>query len=323
MVKVQRLSGNRVVARRHETGDTIMEILENIRNTAISYYKGNGLPIPKSVVEYTRNYPPGLSRQVLSSKYNTKCSVFVKLLDPAYVKPLSASERAVLECSRLNATILTDLNQLSTKNDKLVVRFNECGHTHETTVTSLSGTKLGCRLCKSGNLNWKFREEELKSILRDSFNAELLSEIPDNQTGYVEIKHLDCGSVYTTQLLGIVSPNSKLRGTCPNCRSTDRRVVVDGETFGSHFEADCYKILKKYVDDVEMHIPYSKYFSTTRRWVCDFKIGNYWIEVSNFKQDFKNYFSNIEDKQALVESNGHFFFFVRTLKELEELATLL
>lgn len=73
----------------------------------------------------------------------------------------------------------------------------------------------------------------------------------------------------------------------------------------------------------EVHVLYSDYFPTLRRWVCDFKIEDYWIEVSNFKQDFKNYFSNIEEKRDVVESNGGTFFFVTSLKELQELVSLM
>jgi predicted HD phosphohydrolase len=98
-------------------------------------------------------------------------------------------------------------------------------------------------------------------------------------------------------------------------------VTLDGHTFGSQFEADCFKVLKKF--NPELHVLYSKYLPTTRRWVCDFKIGDYWIEVSNFKQNYKNYFSNIEEKSAVVEANGGMFFFVQSLKELEEIASLM
>ena len=73
----------------------------------------------------------------------------------------------------------------------------------------------------------------------------------------------------------------------------------------------------------ELHVPYSKYLHTTRKWVCDFKVGDYWIEVSNFKHDFKDYFSNLEEKRNIVDSNGYVFLFVNSLKELEELVSLM
>lgn len=298
-----------------------METIDSLVETTILFYLDNDLDIPTSVVEYIKRFPPGLSRQVLKSKYNISCSDFVKLLNPNYIKPLSAKDRLIEESKRLNFTILSDTSLLSNNRDSVTIKYNECGHTHTTTISSIYGTKLGCRLCKSGNLAWKDRKEELVSIVNDTFDAELVSDIPDNQTGYVTLKHRICGSEYTTQLLGIVSPNSKLRGTCPNCRPTDRRVVLDTITFGSQFEADCFSILRKL--NPELHVPYSKYFNTTRRWNCDFKIGNYWIEVSNFKTDYKNYFSNIADKQELVESNGQYFFFITSTKELEEIVSLM
>jgi hypothetical protein len=121
--------------------------------------------------------------------------------------------------------------------------------------------------------------------------------------------------------VGVVSPNSTLRATCPNCRPTDRRVVLEGITFGSDFESKCYLILKPKAP--EIHIPYRKYLDTNRKWVCDFKVQDYWIEVSNFKQDYKGYFANIEEKRNVVESSGYTFLFVTSLKELEELVLLM
>lgn len=185
----------------------------------------------------------------------------------------------------------------------------------------MQGTKLGCPKCKSGNLPWHNRKVELVDICKDRLNAEIVSGIPNKQTGYVKLKHV-CGTEYETQLVGIVSPNSRLRATCPNCRTTDRRVIYDNITFGSAFEMECFIKLKHL--NPEIHVKYSDYLETNRRWVCDFKAGNYWIEVSNFKIDYKNYFSNIEEKRSLVESyKDNVFFFVTSLKELEELISLM
>jgi hypothetical protein len=159
-------------------------------------------------------------------------------------------------------------------------------------------------------------------VLLDQFNSTLISSISPNQTGYITVKHIECSTEYTSQLVGFVSPTTKLRATCPNCRSSDRRVTnEEGITFGSQFELECYVILKPL--NPELHVKYAEHFNTDRRWVCDFKIRDIWIEVSNFKQDFKNYFSNIEDKQTLVESNGDNFFFIRSIKELEEFVSIM
>lgn len=295
--------------------------LEKAVETAIIYYIENNTEVPKNVVEYTKDFPKGLSRQMLSSKYGIKCSDFVKLLNPAYCKPLSASERVLVEVKRLGYKLITDPLSLGNNRDKVQVQCNDCGYIHTTTVTSLSGTILGCPKCKSGNLPWYKRDKELDSILLDTFNCIRCSDIPSNEMGYLTVIHIPCESEYTSQLLGFINPNTKNRGTCPNCRDTDRRVSIDGVTFGSQFEYDCYKLIKSL--NPEVHIKYTDYMVTDKRWVCDFKIRDCWIEVSNFKQDFKNYFQNIKDKEYLVESNGFHFFFVTSLKEMEELALLL
>lgn len=297
-----------------------MNDINNLTKVVKEYYQTNNLNIPTKVSEYIANYPVGLSRQVLKSRYNLTTSELITLLNPGYEKPKSAPERAQIEANRLDYNIKTDLSLLTNNRDKVTLECRSCGHIHTTTITSLQGSKLGCPLCKSGNLPWNLRKEELVSIVNDRLNADLVSEIPANQTGYITLRH-NCGTEYTTQLVGIVSPTTELRGTCPNCRPSDRRITEDGLTFGSRFEYDCYKVLAKL--NPELHVPYSKYMVTNRRWVCDFKIGNYWIEVSNFKQDFKNYFANIEDKRDLVESNGFIFLFVTTIKELEELVSLM
>lgn len=298
-----------------------MNDINNAIATAIAFYKENNLPIPTNVVTYIQSYPPGLSRQVLATKYSTKCSDFVKLLNPGYSAPLCAKDRVLVEANRLGYIVLSDTSVLKTNRDSVLLECTTCGRTHTTTISSMSGSILGCPSCKSGNLPWYKRPKELQLICYDRLDAEIVSEIPTNQTGYITLKHAVCGTTYTTQLLGVVSPNSDLRATCPQCRPTDRRVVLDGHTFGSKFEADCYTRLKHL--NPELHVKYSDFFNTDRRWVCDFKIGNYWIEVSNFKTDYKGYFSNIEDKRQLVERFGQVFFFVSSIKELDELISLM
>jgi Zn finger protein HypA/HybF involved in hydrogenase expression len=291
--------------------------LQEAVDTALKFYIENNKLIPNSVVEYIKEFPKGMSRQAIQAKYGIKCSEFVKLLNPSYEKPMEASKRALVEATRLRYKLISDPNTLKTNRDKVSLECLDCGYIHTTTITSLSGSSLGCPLCKSGNLPWYSRKEELEDLLLENFNCELISPIPENETGYIKVKHLECGTEYTSQLVGMVHPNTINRGYCPNCRSTDRRVTLEGITFGSLFESECYKLLK--VKNPELHIKYSEYFNTSKKWVCDFKIGNLWIEVSNFKTDYKNYFQNILDKEQLVESNGEYFFFIRSLKEMEDL----
>lgn len=288
--------------------------------TAKKYYQENNLTIPNNVVEYIANFPKGLSRQMLSSKYGIKCSEFIKLLNPTYEKPLKASRRVLVEAERLGYKILSDISTLTNNRDKVDLECTSCGYNHTTTITSMSGSLLGCPKCKSGNLAWSKRAQELDDLLLDTYNSVRISDIPANEMGYLTVKHLECNTEYTSQLLGFVNPNTKNRGTCPNCRDSDKRVTINGITFGSQFEADCYNFIKHL--NPELHVKYSNYFNTKRKWVCDFKIDNYWIEVSNFKTNYKNYFQNIQDKENLIESNGSYFFFITSLKEMENFASI-
>ena len=297
-----------------------MNDINSVLSSIKEYYTTNNYQIPNKVSDYIENYPKGFSRQVLKSKYNTTTAEIVSLLNLEYTKPLSATERALVEAERLGYMVLSDTTTLRTNRDKVLLKCKNCSYEHSTTITSLHGSKLGCPKCKSGNLPWSSRKEELVQLISDRLDSELISDIPSNQTGYITMRHI-CGTKYTQQLVGVVSPSCTLRATCPNCRPTDRRVVLEGITFGSEFESKCYLILKH--KNPELHVPYSKYLPTTRKWVCDFKVGNYWIEVSNFKQDYKGYFANIEDKRDVVENNEYIFLFVTTLKELEELVSLM
>lgn len=294
----------------------INSVLDEIKK----YYTSNNLNIPTNAVEYIANYPKGFSRQVLKTKYGLTTSQVVMMLNPTYRPPMVAKDRASVEATRLGYTLLTNQTLISNNRDIVLVKCNNCGYEHSTSITSMSGTKLGCPKCKSGNLPWNKRREELEQIAKDRLDSEVISGIPSNQTGYITLRHI-CGTEYTTQLVGIVSPTTTLRGTCPNCRPSDRRITIDGITFGSEFEYKCYLLLQPL--SPELHVPYSKYLDTKRKWVCDFKVGVYWIEVSNFKQDFKNYFHNIEEKRDIVDSSGYVFLFVTSLKELEELISLM
>lgn len=292
-------------------------VVTEIRN----YYLDNNKSLPKNVVEYIADYPKGWSRQVLKSKLGMQCSELIKLLDPKYEKPKSAVERATIEAARLRYEILSDISLLKTNRDSVTLKCLDCSNIHETTVTSLHGSSLGCPLCKSGNLPWHKRKQELESLVLDRLDAALASSIPMSNTGSIILKHNICGTEYSTALTGITHPQSKLRATCPNCRPSDRRVVYNGVTFGSQFELDCFLIIED--KHPKLHVKYSDYFNTHRRWVCDFKIGSVWIEVSNFKTDYKGYFSNIEDKRALVESSNEVFLFVQSVEELQDIISLI
>lgn len=285
------------------------------------YYVNNNKPIPVNVVAYLEDYPPGLSRQTLKSKYGLQCSELIKLLNSSYKKPKSAPERVVIEAERLGYIILSDIHSLKCNRDIVELECRSCGNKHKTSITSMQGSKLGCPLCKSGNLPWAKRKVELAQLVLDRLDALIVSDIPTSNSGIITLKHTACNTEYTTVLTGITHPQCKLRATCPNCRPSDRRVTYNGITFGSQFELDCYKVIEHKAP--LLHVKYSDYFITDRKWVCDFKIGSIWLEVSNFKTDYKGYFSNIEDKRILVESNGQIFLFVQSVKDLKNIIELI
>ena len=295
-------------------------MLEELQRILLDYYTSNNLKVPNNVSEYMSNHPVGYSRQAVHKKYGLKTSDIVSLINVDYKKS-DSKEALELALNRLNYSLVGPLPITYRSKDRIDITCNKCGYINNTTLDSLRGSTKGCVKCTSGNLPWNKRELELKTLLLDEFNAELVSNIPSNQTGYVDIRHLNCGTIYKSQLVGIVNPTTKLRGTCPSCRDTDRRVIHKNITFGSQFEADCFDVLEFLAPEV--HVPYSKYINTTRRWVCDFKIRDTWIEVSSFKTDYKGYFSNLEDKESVVESAGFNFFFFDSVKELKEFAELL
>lgn len=299
-----------------------LDNLDSAVQLALKYYETQGIPIPNSAVEYLNSYPPGLSRQVLKSRFNVSTSDFVSKINPKYSKA-SAEDSLRENLTRLRFTMDSIPANYKSK-DSIKVKCLDCGYLHTTTLDSLRGSKLGCPKCKAGNLSWSKRGEELRTLLKSNFDVELISDIPSTQEGVISVRHT-CGTVYSSTLVGFVSPSTLNRATCPNCRTTDRRVTHNGITFGSQFEYECYKLMAPFSPEIQ--VPYSKHHSTSRLWVCDFVLRindiRYWIEVSNFKQDYKNYFSNIEDKRNFIEEHGDVFLFVTSIKEMKEVIELL
>jgi hypothetical protein len=290
--------------------------LEQLKEKVSEYFINKG-GFPKSVTEYMEDFPRGCSRQVIKSKTGLTCGQFLEIINKDYARPKQAISLLHEEVSRLNLKLISTVDKSTYKrSEKIIVECKKCYSRNTTTLESLRGSTIGCRTCAK-NLPWNKRKEELKFLVKSKLDGSIIGEIPDNQLGYITIKCNACSTEYCTQLVGVVSPNSTNRGTCPNCRDTDKRVVYNNITFGSEFEFNCYQILKDF--SPEMQVYYKDYLETERKYTCDFKIGNLFIEVSNFKIDYKNYFSNIEDKRALVGTNPKFkFFFLRSLKEVQE-----
>lgn len=273
------------------------------------YYKGN---LPKTVSEYTTSYPKGLSRQVLKSRYNITAGQFLKMIGSEYKEPNKAHDLIKSQMKLKNLSTLEDLN---TKTTKCKVKFtcNTCTNTFSTTYESLKLSKYGCPEC-AGNKQLYLRPKFVEECA-DKVNA-LVIHIPSNNHQKICLQCKSCLEKYSVTLSKLTNPQTDLEGTCPNCRDSDKRVVYKGITFGSQFERECFKLLEHLKPGLQVR--YNTHFNTNRKWVCDFVIDNYWVEVSNFKVDYKDYFKNIEDKKDLVESNGKKFVLLTSLKEVSD-----
>lgn len=271
------------------------------------YYKGN---IPTTVSQYMKDYPKGLSRQVLKSRYNLTAGEFLKLLGSEY-KATNKAKDLIQE--QMNLKGLMVLESLDNKTTKCRVKYKckKCGNEFTTSYDSLRLSKYGCSQCANNKplyLRHDFVSECAKKV-----GSKVIS-IPTNNKGRVVLECNSCNEEYSIALSKLTNPQTSKEGTCPNCRDTDRRVTYKGIVFGSGFERDCYKILEHL--NPEIHVRYKDHFDTTRLWVCDFVLGDYWIEVSNFKTDYKNYFDNIKQKEQLVKSSGKSFIFLTSLAEV-------
>ncbi|ASV43446.1 hypothetical protein [Vibrio phage JSF12] len=273
--------------------------------------------LPKTVSEYTKTYPKGLSRQVLKSRFGLTAGEFLTLLGAEYSQPNRAEDLLKQELELKNLTALESLADKTTKS-RVSIRCNTCSNEFSTCYDSLRLSKYGCPQC-AGNKPLYLRRDFVQGCA-DRVNAEVLY-VPTNNSQKVLLRCCDCKGEYSITLSKLTNPQTDLEGTCPDCRSTDRRVLYKGITFGSGFELDCYKILEHF--SPALHVKYKDHFTTNRRWVCDFVIGDYWVEVSNFKSNYKGYFENIDLKRSLVESNGKTFVFLTSLEEVRNFVNMI
>jgi DNA-directed RNA polymerase subunit RPC12/RpoP len=135
----------------------------------------------------------------------------------------------------------------------------------------------------------------------------------------MKLKCLTCSDVYSVRASALTNPQSDKQATCPNCRDSDTRVVFDEITFGSQFERDCYKLLRHLKPKLQQL--YKDEFNTNRLWTCDFVVGDCWIEVSNYtkySQGYDSYLANIEAKEVVVTNSGKRFFYLTSLREVQD-----
>ena len=295
-----------------------MKVDKELVNTLTEYYKGN---YPKTTSEYVQNYPKGFSRQVLKSKYNLNCRDLLDYLNNQ--EPQKTTLQKFLEgCESRGLEVLDkDIDSRTfVKNTKTKVRCLGCQSEFETYWDTLSQTKKGCKSCV-GMLEWAYRKNEIE-LLVASKGYDIL-EMPSNITLHSSEKLVlrcgKCGSAFCQKLKEIKHPRTDNGGSCPNCRDTDRRVSYQGITFGSQFERDCYKVFESLdlLENLRLQVPY-KELNSERQWSCDFVYEDFWIEVSNFKIDYKNYLANIEEKREFISSKSKSFKFFSKVSDLRK-----
>lgn len=282
-------------------------------NIAKEYYENR--EVPKTVTEYMSDYPKGLSRTMLKSKLGITAGQFLKHIGSSYEEMESTESKLIALCQKRKHTILSSTNNLRSK-DKVMLRCSE-GHEFSTYWASYSISDTGCRIC-AGNDSLSTRHFDLVDRAEDL--GVCIVALPEgNQLSKITLKCLSCEETYSCMVGRFLTPKSDKEGTCPNCRNTDTRVSYKGIVFGSQFERECYKLLEHLKPMTQVR--YSKYFDTARQWSCDFVIGDTWIEVSSYRessQGYTSYISNIENKKALVESEGKRFVYLSSLREVQD-----
>lgn len=288
-----------------------MKLPEAIEKAKV-FYKDIG--VPNTVTEYMANSPPGLSRTTLKAKLDLTAGQFLSHIGSSYQEQVPTIDK-LRELMKERKHVLLNKVDSCTKNTPLSMECSK-GHKFNTYWGTYRITKVGCKACAS-NLELKYRKEEIDN--RASLLGSKVLEYPESQQKRVHLKCLGCGEEYSILGVKLMNPNTDNEGTCPNCRITDTRVTFEGITFGSQFERECYKLLKHL--NPKLQVRYSHTFNTTRRWVCDFVIGDVWVEVSSFRKDSKgynSYLSNIEEKREIVESHGLAFKYLTSLREVKD-----
>ena len=291
------------------------EILESVR----SYYKDQKLEIPRTIKEYNKNFKPGFGRTRLKELYGVTGKEFMALLnkDPSLYKTITYYTELFTE--KLNITVTKVNSKYSDlKSYRLTFVCNDCSFEQEASISSLCQRTYGCTRCKSGNAKIKDNPELLLRRLANN-NLSLVSSLPNNQLDKLKVICNNCYSTFEVLPVKIMHPQTDNTGTCPNCRTTDRRVVYDNKIFGSQLERNIYKELIKYFDNIECQKPYKHINKCSRNWSCDFYINNTIIEVSNFKADFKNYYGNLAEKLQWAKNSNVNFIHISKISEVKEL----
>jgi Zn finger protein HypA/HybF involved in hydrogenase expression len=202
----------------------------------------------------------------------------------------------------------------------ITISCNKCGFTQNTNIENLIVRKTGCTACQSGNAKIKDNPTLLFKALNEK-ELTLRSELPNNQLDKILVACNKCKTDFYVIPVKLMHPQTDNTSTCPNCRSTDRRVVYNNELFGSQIERDVYIELTKYIPNIERQVRYSSLASCSRKWVMDMLIGKTIIEVSNFakKPHNNSYYSNLKEKKSWAEDNGFIFIHISKISEVKTL----
>lgn len=290
-----------------------MEIEEAIKLCREFY----GDSIPKTVSEYQSNFPAGLGRTAIKSKFGLTGGQFLKLIGSEYKEQEPTRSKIIKGCEERNLTILSKLPKVCTVKTEFQVFCNDCEDTFTTYWDTLCQTKKGCKSC-NGMKNWSDRIPELAERANVVGSTLVNSSGIRNQKDYVSLRCDTCSTEYSVMVVKLANPQSDNEGKCQNCLENNL-IVLDGVTFRSQFERDCYKLLKPF--NPKLQVRYSIYHNTTRQWTCDFVLGNCWVEVSNYRpssQGYENYITNIEEKRKVVEMSNKSFFFLTSLREVRD-----
>ena len=286
--------------------------LEKAVSKCKEFYGNN---IPKTVSEYMTNFPEGLGRTSIKKNFNLTGGQFLKLLGSSYT-PLETTESKFLaKCLVLGIQPKESTKNLR-KNTKVTVTCNKCYDTFTTYWDSISQCRLGCRNC-AGNKSLLLRKDFLEQ--KASKVNSIVISLPVNNKGSMKLQCNSCNSIYSVRASALTNPQSDKQATCPNCRTSDTRVVFEEITFGSQFERECYKLLKHLKPEVQQ--VYKHTFITDRLWTCDFVIEHCWIEVSSYtknSQGYSTYLSNTKDKENLVVTSNKRFFYLTSLREVQD-----
>lgn len=285
-----------------------------------NYYILNNKPIPTTVKQYEQDFPKGYGRTTIKTKFSLSCKQLLAILnnDKSLNKDVDYWLSLILSKFDIDVINLEQASQI--RKSVITYACKQCSFVQQASIESLNLRKTSCTACQSGNAKIKDNPSKLlKSLTR--LNVRLLDKLPENQLDKILVACNNCNTEFYVLPTKAMHPQTDNTGTCPNCRTSDRRVVYDNHIFGSQIERDVFIELSKYVTNIHRQVKYSSIAACTRKWIMDMYIGNTIIEVSNFSKEPHNqtYYSNLEYKKQWAISNGFNFIHISKVSEVKAL----